>query len=758
MFGSHLRANFCLKLLITCIILTMLKGFIVANAQEQSDEHPPEEKKSYGIASIVFSPDGKLVALVKGSLQPGRYYGHSAYEGSVNYTSRIEVWSLSDGKLIRTFSDFVGPVPSVCFSPDGNHIATTNWELKDSRPLPKRPRFYSLRSVVFNPASAVLKVWDIKTGEMKWSRKNEHSDITAIAYSPDGNSLLAAQTKALDFADVNIYDSQAGTLKRTINYRAPVGAIAFSPDGKTLAVRKIILSETRCELKIYDFPDLREQRIIQEPKGVRPAPEVFSDTDTLSYRKDDIKNLVFSPDSKKLAIHVAGLRGKDDELVNQIITYDAQTGNQEQLISVSRNPLPPLKGSLYQKYRALARITKLNAQLVSTILYLANGSRIGMLNRDGVMKIWDVKTGEEVWTGQNDKPATSVAFMPGGELVAFADYNDAMTIWDGKTGQMKLTIKNPIEDRNTIDVGSLMVSIEPVLSLAFSADGYALASAGGSNTVRVWDVRAAVEKSKISRRNAAFTSVAFSPDGKTIATGNRDGDVTVWNAEKNEQLISTDGEAPINAIAFSIDGNAIAAASADGGVKLWEAQTGKLKLSFDGHSDDALCVAFSPDGKVLASASADGTIAMWNAQTGALMRSMRHAAGINSIAFSPDGKVLASGSVDKTVQLWNAETGELKKVLKDHDDAINAVAFSPDGMMLATGGDDKTVRLWNAQTGKSLRTLKGHDESVHTLAFSPDGSTLAVGTGNNVIAFWNPQSGEFKRLLKESVRLPTRTR
>lgn len=757
MSGSRLRANFRLNFLISCIALALLGGFTVTAAQDQSDEHPPEEKKSYGIASIVFSPDGKLVALVKGSLQPGRFYGYGAYhyyEGSVNYTSGIEIWSLPDGKLLRTFSDFSGPVPSVCFSPDGNYIATTNWEIRASQPLPSRSARRSFRYA----ASGFMKVWDIKTGEVKWFQKNLRSDITALAYSPDGGSLLAAQTKALDFAEVNVYDSQTGTLKRTIDYRAPVGAIVFSPDGKTLAVRKIILSETRCELKIYDFPALKEQRTIQEPKGVRPASEVFSDTDTLSYRKDDIKNIVFSPDSKKLAIHVAGWNGKDDEMVNQIITYDVQTGRQEQLISVSRNPLPNLKGDLYYRYRARARITKINARLVSAIFYMADGQRIAMLNRDGVMKIWDVKTGEEVWSGHNNKPATSVAFMPGGQLVAFAGYDDAMTIWDGKTGQLKLTIKNPVEDRNTIDVSSLMVSIEPVLSLAFSTDGYALASASGSNVVRVWDVRAAVEKSNISRRNAAFTSVAFSPDGKTIATGNRDGDVTIWNAEKNEQLVSTDGEVPINAVAFSIDGNAVAAASADGAVKLWEAQTGKLKLSLGGHGDDALCVSFSPDGKVLASASADGTIALWNAQTGALMRSIKHTAAINSIAFSPDGKVFATGSADKTVQLWNAETGELKKTLKDHDDAVNAVAFSPDGSMLATGGDDKTVRLWNTQTGKSIRTLKGHEEAVHTLAFSPDGNTLAVGTGNNVIAFWNPQSGEFKRVLKESIKMPTRTR
>jgi WD40 repeat protein len=47
---------------------------------------------------------------------------------------------------------------------------------------------------------------------------------------------------------------------------------------------------------------------------------------------------------------------------------------------------------------------------------------------------------------------------------------------------------------------------------------------------------------------------------------------------------------------------------------------------------------------------------------------------------------------------------------------------------------------------------------IFSIVFSPDGSTLAAGTGNNVIVFWNPQSGELKRILKESVKLPTRTR
>lgn len=753
MLDSRLTSNFPFKFLIACIALALLAGFAIADTQTQDEQREPQEKKSYGISSIVFSPDSKLVALVKGNLRPERYYGfegYRRYEGYVNYSSQVEVWNLSDGKLSRLFADFGGPVLSVCFSPDGDQIATASWELKDSKPFTKKAYYYE--------SSGVIKVWDIKTGELKWIQKSLHSDITSIAYSPDGNSLLVAGTIDGFFSEVKVHDARQGMLKRTISLRSPVGAIAFSPDGKTLAVRKTVLSESRCEVKLYDFPSYKEQRTIQEQKGILPGPEIYGDWGTFSYRRSDMKNLVFSPDSKKLAVRVSGFKEKEKELINQILIYDVQTGRQEQLIPVSKNPLPSVKGQYYEKYRMLSRVTRRNVQLVNSIIYLADGSRIAMLNRDGVMKVWNVQTGEATWSGQSNKPSTSVAFLPGGGLVAFADYDDVMTIWDAQTGEQKHVIKSPFEARNTLDVGNLIVSIQPVLSLAFSADGYALASASGSDVVRVWDVRAAVEKTKLSRRNAAFMSVAFSPDGKAIATGNRDGDVTVWNAERGEQLISTDGEAAINSVAFSADGNTIAAASADGAIKLWEARTAKLKLSFDGHSSAALCVSFSPDGKILASASADGMIAMWNRQTGELIRSMKHNAAVNSIAFSPDGRMLASGSADKAVQMWDAQTGELKKTMTDHDDSINAVAFSPDGKMFATGSDDKTVRLWNAQTGKSIRTLKGHDASVHTLAFSPDGATLAAGMGNNAIVFWNPQSGELKRLLKESVKLPTRTR
>ena len=753
MLVSRLGSRFCLKPLIACIALALLAGLTIAGAQTQSEQQEPKEKKRYGISSIAFSLDGKLVALVKGNLRPERYYGYNGYtryEGYVNYNSQVEVWELASGKLSRLYSDFGGPVLSVCFSPDGNQIATASWELNESKPFTKRAYYYE--------SSGVVKVWDIKTGELKWAQKSPHSDITSLVYSPDGNSLLVAGTIEGFFSEVKVYDAREGTLRRTIGLRSPIGAIAFSPDGKTLAVRKTVLSESRCEVKIYEFPSCKEQRTIQESKEFLPGPEIHGDLGTFTLRRNDMKNIVFSPDGKKLAIRVSGFKEKEKELINQILIYDVQTGRQEQLIPVSKNPLPVIKTKSYKKYAIMADLTRRNVQLVNTIIYLADGNRIAMLNRDGIMKVWNVQTGEMQWSGQSDRPATSVAFLPGGRLVAIADYDDVMTIWDAQTGEQKHIIKSPFEDRNTLDVGRLIVSIEPVLSLAFSADGYVLASASGSDVVRIWDARAAVEKTKIARRNAGFTSVAFSPDGKTIATGNRDGDLIVWGAEKGEQLISTGGEAPVNSVAFSTDGNAIAAASADGAVKLWESQTGKLKLSFDGHSSAALCVSFSPDGKILASASADGMIAMWNAQTGELMRSMKHNAAVSSIAFSPDGRMLASGSADKAVQLWDAGTGELKKTMTDHDDSINTVAFSPDGNMLATGSDDKTVRLWNPQTGKSIRTMKGHDASVHTLAFSPDGNTLAAGTGNNVIVFWNPQSGELKRLLKESVKLPTRTR
>ena len=76
----------------------------------------------------------------------------------------------------------------------------------------------------------------------------------------------------------------------------------------------------------------------------------------------------------------------------------------------------------------------------------------------------------------------------------------------------------------TIEGDTLSVS-----SIAFSPDGFTIASASGYNTIRLWDARTGQHLRTIEGHTDWVNSVAFSPDGLTLASGSHDGTILLWD-------------------------------------------------------------------------------------------------------------------------------------------------------------------------------------------------------------------------------------
>src|SRR5437868_129467 len=717
-------------------------------APGQTKEQP--EQPRYGITSIVFAPNGKLLASIRGVLNRERIFSTRGYRriaGYVNYAGEVEVWDLNSRKSLRKFSDFNGQVLAVAISPDGKTAATASWEVKDLRP--------STSGKEYMDAAGVLKVWDIETGELKWSDKTFTSDVSSLMFSPDGSLLAIAGTMYTGLfsqGEVRLFNARDGTVAKRLQYRGIVFAIAFSPDGKILAARKEILNEAKSEVKVYDSSTWKELHTLKDPSSV----DLFS-LGRVFYFGGLLRN-----EFKHLAISSTGLlatvssRLKNRKLTKEIHLYDIQSGKLSTSIHVNTANLELKDRTWIERQFRLETILARNGELISALAFSRDGKTMSALNCDLALATWNADSGEPKIIGRTAGTVTTVAFSPNPEEFAFADRDGSITVWDIHAGRQIVALAGSKEARGALAVDRLVVSAESVLSVAYSADGSRLISASEDRTVRMWNTNSGTEEARLSEGKPVNT-VVISPDGRTIILGRRDGILELFDTKSLQTLNSIRcHDAAINAAAISSDSKTVATASEDKTVKLWDVKTGSLKAVLSGHSQAVLAAAFGADGLVVASGGRDSSIRIWEVSTGKTLQVLSNAGSVNALSFSPDGSTLVSAASDGRVRVWIWKTAQLKATLNGRGDAVNAICFSRDGNTVAAGGDDRNVRLWDSRDWKELRVLKGHDLAVTSIAFSSDGKTLAAGAGNNSIALWDPRSGMLKRVLKEASRIPFR--
>jgi len=571
------------------------------------------------------------------------------------------------GAANKVYKGAGAPLKAVAVSPDGQLLATAGERgtlvLFDanSGQLLKRLEGHdktasstgSVRAVVFHPQGKWLAsagddgriiLWSLE-GEklLEWQAPDQQApaQVAVLAVSPDSTQLLSGG----DDNDITFWAVESGEKVHTFTGHSKLisdSGLAFSPTGEQLASASY--DDTA---RLWDVKTGETLHIL---KGHR----------------DDVFNVAFSPDNKK----IIATSSRD----NTIILWNVDSGKQ----------LRQLQG---------------HQNMVFGLSFFAEGRYLVSASFDSTLRVWETDSGVTVRVLQGHEAGVGVSGIPTHEGHVFSASND------GTVRRWELALPH----QQVVDLPS-----EPS-SAAIAPDGNCVAVGFADGALRLYslhEARLLWEQEKAHTRN--IQRLAFNAEGNLLASASFDYTAKLWQVKGGkklqEQQTFTGHTNSVHAVAFSSDSQTLATASYDGQIGLFTVGTEQKRFFQSAHEGQVLSVEFDDSGTRLLTSNRDDYVTrLWNLNTDppTLLQAFPKAQDMLFWAsLSPDNQRVASVGRDQLVHIYATQDAQKQHRLVGHEQTIYRAIFSPDSQQVATVSTDATVRLWDLSNGSELFTLR----------------------------------------------------
>jgi WD40 repeat protein len=173
-----------------------------------------------GIWDAAFTPDDRHLALATGD------HNRNGPQGG-GMPGEVQLWDWRESRLVWSFPAMRFCVWGVAISRDGRRLASAGglYMYGPARYLRPEPH-------------GEIQVWDLETGNMIFDLPGVPDNVFTVAFSPDGQRLVAAIGKdgPRGAGFVKIWEMQRGLEVMALEgFPGPVSGVAFSPNGKRIA-------------------------------------------------------------------------------------------------------------------------------------------------------------------------------------------------------------------------------------------------------------------------------------------------------------------------------------------------------------------------------------------------------------------------------------------------------------------------------------------------------------------------------------------
>jgi len=565
------------------------------------------------------------------------------------------------------FKSHQGIVYGVCFSADGQRLATTGddgtvriWNLFGQQLAEWNTHQGIVYDVSFSPDGQLLatagqdsiaKLWNL-SGQQIAQFYGHRGSLWSASFSPDGQLLATAGRDGI----ARLWNLLGQQIAQLNGHSLGVWSASFSPDGQRLATAGVDGTARLWNL----------------------AGQQFAQCDG---HQGEVWSVSFSPDGQRIATAGADGTARLWNLSGQQLAQ--LNGHQDWVRSASFSP----NGQLIATggYDGTARLWNLLGQQlaqlnshVGAILgmsFSSDGEHLVTAGADGTARLWNLSEKPMLQWNTHQIQIDDVSFSPDWQRLATASADGSIRLWNLEGKQL----------------GQLDGHQGRIRSVSFSPDGQHISTAGADGTVRLWNNSG--QQIVFKGYRAVVNRVSFSPDGQHISTAGSDSTVRFWNLQGNQLGQFNAHQGRVYGGSFSPDGQHIVTAGADGTLRLWNL-SGQQMSEFKGHRGRVDCESFSPDGRYLATGGIDGTVRLWDLSGHELAKWQGHRGTVYYISFNPNGQQIATGGSDGFAQLWDLSGRKIAEWKgNSRYKSVYTLSFSPDGRYLATAGTGG-LQIW----------------------------------------------------------------